>query len=88
METRWMLIFYLLVPRWVETPVDNPGLVPLSAIVQLLNTPLPRPSPQHDHLSISAGFQNNPFLETKFVEKRLLQLVAGSNREQFLHTTQ
>jgi hypothetical protein len=25
---------YLLVPRWVETPVDNPGLVPSSAIVQ------------------------------------------------------
>jgi hypothetical protein len=56
---------YLLVPRWVETPVDNPGLVPSSAIVQLLNTP----SQDHPPNMITSQFQlvskTTPFLKQK-----------------------
>lgn len=59
---------YLLVPRWVETPVDSPGLVPLSAIVQLLNTP----SQDHPPNMITSQFQlvskTTPFLKQKLLK--------------------
>jgi hypothetical protein len=59
---------YLLVPCWVETPVDNPGLVPSSAIVQLLNTP----SQDHPPNMITSQFQlvskTTPFLKQKLLK--------------------
>jgi hypothetical protein len=68
--------------------VDNPGLVPSSAIVQLLNTSSQDHPPNMITSQFQLVFQNNPFLETEIVERRILQLVASSNRELFLHTTQ